>query len=229
MAPGRACDFKNSKHATRRNCSGKKLIRMKTTILLRLVLAVILLAPTCALLRSLEEKEIDVIPNPHDDANQEEVMTSCSASLQSLMQPHYLITKPIMTTQVDTFQEITYAKVLSVSVPIYRMKQPRRLSSAEYGFSLILVRDLATHANVHETHVDRERALDSWFVGYRWAPIIYGCSKNNSDNLHVGWKFTRRSDVNNDNNGNEFFYALLVDINKRQKTGWMVAHVMTEL
>ena len=201
---------------------------MQTTILLRFVLAVILLAPTCALLRSLEEKEIDVIPNPHDDANQEEVMTSCSASLQSLMQPHYLITKPIMTTQVDTFQEITYAKVLSVSVPIYRMKQPRRLSSAEYGFSLVLVRDLATHVNVHETPVKREQALDSWFVGYMWAPIVYRCS-NNSD-LHVGWKFTRSGDVNNDNDGNEFFYALLVDINKRQKTGWMVAHVtMTEL
>lgn len=190
---------------------------MQTTILLRFVLAVILLAPTCALLRSLEEKEIDVIPNPHDDANQE--VTSCSASLQLLMQPHYLITKP-MTTQVDTFQEITHAKVLSVSVPIYRMKQPHRLSSAEYGFSLVLVRDLATHVNVHETPVKREQALDSWFVGYMWAPIVYRCS-NNSD-LHIGWKFTNDS-------GNEFFYALLVDINKRQKTGWMVAHVMTEL
>ena len=192
---------------------------MKTTILLRFVLAVILLAPTCALLRSLEEKEIDVIPNPHDDANQE--VTSCSASLQLLMQPHYLITKP-MTTQVDTFQEITHAKVLSVSVPIYRMKQPHRLSSAEYGFSLVLVRDLATHVNVHETPVIREQALDSWFVGYMWAPIVYRCS-NNSD-LHIGWKFTSVND-----NGNEFFYALLVDIKKHQKTGWMVAHVMTEL
>ena len=125
-----------------------------------------------------------------------------------------------MTTQVDTFQEITYAKVLSVSVPIYRMKQPHRLSSAEYGFSLVLVRDLATHVNVLETPVKREQALDSWFVGYMWAPIVYRCS-NNSD-LHIGWKFTNDS-------GNEFFYALIIDMNKRQKTGWMVTHVMTEL
>jgi hypothetical protein len=187
-------------------------------LLLRLVISVLLLAPTRALLRSLEEKEIDVVPNPHDDANQEVV--SCSASLQLLMQPHYLMTKP-MTTQVDTFQEITYAKVLSVPVPIYRMKQPSRLSSAEYGFSLVLVRDLATHMNVYETPVERERAVDSWFVGFMWTPIFYRCS-NNSD-LHIGWKFASDSD-----NGNEFFYALLVDINKRQKTGWMVTH-MTEL
>ena len=183
------------------------------------MLSVLLLSPTCALLSSLEEKELDVITNPHDDANQE--VTSCSASLQLLMQPHYLITKP-MSTQVDTFQEITFLKVLSVPVPIYRMKQPYRLSSAEYGFSLVLVRDLPTHMNVHETPVERERALDSWFVGYMWVPIVYRCS-NNSD-LHIGWKFTSVND-----NGNEFFYALLVDINKRQKTGWMVAHFMTEL
>jgi hypothetical protein len=133
-----------------------------------------------------------------------------------------------MTTQVDTFQEIKYAKILSVPVPIYRMKQPHRLSLAEYGFSLVLVRDLATsHANIHEMPVERERALDSWFVGYMWTPIVYVCSKNNS-NLHIGWKFTS---VNENNNGgnNEFFYALIIDMNKRQKTGWMVTHIMTEL
>jgi transposase InsO family protein len=75
--------------------------------------------------------------------------------------------------------------------------------------------------------VERERALDSWFMGYMWTPIFYGCSKNNS-NLHIGWKFTS---VNENNNGgnNEFFYALIIDINKGQKTGWMVTHIMTEL
>ena len=133
-----------------------------------------------------------------------------------------------MTTQVDTFQEIKYAKILSVPVPIYRMKQPHRLSLTEYGFSLVLVRDLATqHAKIHEMPVERDQALDSWFVGYMWTPIVYECSKNNS-NLHIGWKFTS---VNENNNGgnNEFFYALIIDMNKRQKTGWLVTHIMTEL
>jgi hypothetical protein len=196
-----------------------------TMLSLRFLLSFILLAQTSAFLPSLEEKEIEVIPNPHVV---DEQMT-CSSSLQYLLQPHYLLIKP-KVTQEDTFQEITFAKVLTVPVPIYRMKQPPRLSAMELGFSLVLVRDLSTHVNVYETPVERERALDSWFVGYMWTPIVYKCSDNV---LHIGWKFTSV-------NGNEgdSFYALLVNINERQKTnmiqvgsfqapGWMAALVMT--
>jgi hypothetical protein len=196
-----------------------------TMLSLRFLLSFLLLAQTRAFLPSLEEKEIEVIPNPHV-VDQE---MTCSASLQYLLQPHFLLTKPKMT-QEDTFQEITFAKVLTVPVPIYRMKQPHRLSAKELGFSLVLVRDLATQVNVYETPVEPERALDSWFVGFMWTPIVYKCSNSV---LHIGWKFTSV-------NGNErdSFYALLVNINERQKTnmiqigslqapGWMAALVMT--
>ena len=186
----------------------------------------VLFLQSSAFLPSLEEKEIEVISNPHD-RDQE---TSCSASLQLLLQPHLLLLKPKIP-QPDTFQDITFAKVLTVPVPVYRMKQSYRISVDELEFSIVLVRDLATHVNIYETPVDPNRARDSWFVGTMWTPIVYKCSNSIQ---HVGWKFTSVNGTDN----NDLFYALVVNINKRetnnviqigtlQAPGWMAALVMT--
>ena len=193
---------------------------------LRSLLSFVLVLQSSAFLSSLEEKEIEVISNPHVRDHQE---TSCGASLQLLLQPHLLLLKPKIPQQ-DTFQDITFAKVLTVPVPVYRMKQSYRISVDELEFSIVLVRDLATHVNIYETPVDSDRARDSWFVGTMWTPIVYKCPHSVQ---HVGWKFTSVNGAESDS-----FYALVVHITKResnnliqigtlQAPGWMAALVMT--
>ena len=97
------------------------------------------------------EKEFEIIPNPHyrpsfpsrEKQNIDPTIDSVSAiciegsSLDSFLEPYYLIRQP-MVTQEDTFQEMVYAKVLGVPVPTYVMKQPERLSQAQLGFQMIL-------------------------------------------------------------------------------------------
>lgn len=183
-----------------------------------------------------DDQEFDVIANPHA-----ETVCSGGALLDALLEPYQLIIKP-MVTQADTFQELSYAKVLTVPVPVYTMKQPERLSAAQLNFQLVLVKGLsAGTANlIQEVPVPMEHAVDSWFPGYYWTPLIMACGGN--DNFqHVGWKFTaidNQDTTTNHNNNNllPHFYALMVQMNHKEKTqglriggfrapGWMVETV----
>jgi hypothetical protein len=65
--------------------------------------------------------------------------------------------------------------------------------------------------------VDHDRAVDSWFVGYYWSPLIVhtgdGGDGRNGDYQHVGWKFTAVDDTDDNNNNQNLrhFYALMVE------------------
>lgn len=135
-----------------------------------------------ALLRSPNEREIEVIPNPHRLNVNEENHYVCGMAnhnnLDQFLEPYHLLTKPL-TTQSDTFQEISYAKVMDYPVPIYHMKQPERLSAAEFEFQLVLVKELSVSSkmwNIQTVSVDMDSAKDSWFPGYYWNPIVLDCS-----------------------------------------------------
>lgn len=193
----------------------------------RLFMLLLLVLPNCNALFSLEEKEIEVIPNPHGGS-------ACAARrLDGFLEPYHLITKPI-TTQPDTFQELEFRKIMSVPIPVYRMKQPARLSEAQLEFQLVLVKDLAKagRALIHESPVAKERAMDSWYPGYYWTPLVMTCTEGAWQ--HVGWKFTSV----NENQGLPYFYALMVNIGEDETTqgvrvggfkapGWMVTAVIS--
>jgi hypothetical protein len=193
----------------------------------RFLFIVLLSLPFALGFRSVEQKEIYVIPNPYD--------TACQArSLNELMEPYHLITKPLKT-QEDTFRKLIYRKVFSVPIPIYGMKQPERLSKSQLDYQLVLVKDLALSAksSIHETPVDRERAEDSWFPGYFWTPIVTACGSDQWQ--HVGWKFTSLQE----NSPLTYFYALMVSVNDNEEenggilvggikaASWMVAAVIS--
>ena len=157
---------------------------------------------------SVEDKGIQVIENPH--GNQQE---ACAFHrLDGLLEPYHLLTKPLPTQQ-DTFRELVFRKVFSVQVPIYRMKQPERLSASQFQFQLVLVRDLAARGMdlIHETPVDSNQAVDSWFAGYYWTPIVMDCDE---ESHHVGWKFTALQDSST----LPHFYALMVNIVEEEGT-----------
>jgi len=119
-----------------------------------------------------------------------------------------------MVTQPDSLIEVTTRKVLSVPVPVYHFRQPARISAAELPFKIVLVSDIDTAPSnsLHAIPVDPAVAVDSWFVGYSWAPVIYSAGCGSSGPVHVGWKFT------NNSRGGEFFYALIVDAQDEEKT-----------
>jgi hypothetical protein len=196
----------------------------------RFLMLFLLMLSCSEALFSLEEKEIEVIPNPHAAG-----ASACAAgrSLDGLLEPYHLITKP-MATQPDTFQELAFRKVLTVPVPVYRMKQPVRLSEAQLEFQLVLVKDLAKagKASIRESPVDKERAMDSWFPGYYWTPLVMTCTEGAWQ--HVGWKFTAL----NESQDLPHFYALMVSIDEEEKTngvriggfkapGWMVTAIIS--
>jgi hypothetical protein len=176
-----------------------------------------------------QEKEFEVIPNPHSDKN------VCFSNLDGFLEPCYLLTKPL-STQPDTFQDLSYAKVMTVPVPLYRMKQPARLSHKEFEFQLVLVRELSStgKSNIHAVTVDFEHAKDSWFPGYYWSPLVMACPETN-DFQHVGWKFTALDSQND----LPHFYALMVQMDDRKKKvlqisiggvrapGWMAAQILS--
>ena len=113
-----------------------------------------------------------------------------------------------MKAQSDTFLGIIIKKVLSIPIPIYQFKQPRRLSSLELPYELVLVSDI--DATIREVPVDLKDSMDSWFLGYHWNPIVCG------DNLHVGWKFQ-------ENDGKDYFYALIVSMKEKEDEGVVVS------
>lgn len=158
------------------------------------------------LLASPEEKEFEVIPNPYDTD------TTCFPNLDGFLEPYYLLTKPLLT-QPDTFQELSYAKIMSVPVPVYRMQQPARISEKQLEFQLVLVKDLSSSskASIQAVPVDFEIAKDSWFPGYYWSPLVMSCGSNGVQ--HVGWKFTaldKHAEL-------PHFFALMVHIDDRSK------------
>jgi hypothetical protein len=111
---------------------------------------------------TVEEKEIDVISNPHDHS---ESVKSCPATpLIGCWNPH---SSRSLSLQADTFHGLSYAKVLTVPVPVYSMKQPARISASELQFQLVLVNQVSTAATsfLQEIPVDPEAAKDSWFPG----------------------------------------------------------------
>eukprot|EP00545_Synedropsis_sp_CCMP1620_P009858 CAMPEP_0119013140 /NCGR_PEP_ID=MMETSP1176-20130426/7998_1 /TAXON_ID=265551 /ORGANISM="Synedropsis recta cf, Strain CCMP1620" /LENGTH=190 /DNA_ID=CAMNT_0006966195 /DNA_START=56 /DNA_END=625 /DNA_ORIENTATION=- len=173
----------------------------------RFLVLFLVLLPCSNSLFSLKEKEIEVIPNPHGGS------ACASRNLDGLLEPYHLIIKPL-TTQPDTFQELEFRKIMSVPVPVYRMKQPARLSEAQLEFQLVLVKDLAKagRAAIHETPVEKERAMDSWFPGYYWTPLVMACAEGAWQ--HVGWKFT----AVNESQGLPHFYALMVTIDEEETT-----------
>jgi hypothetical protein len=193
-----------------------------------LVVLAFLLLPFSSALWSVDEQEVEVIPNPHDAACQ-------SRRLDGFLEPAHLLIKPL-PTQKDTFQELVYHNVLTVPVPVYRMKQPERISSSELQFQLILVKDLAKSgkALIHESPVEPEKAMDSWFLGYYWTPLLMSCGDESWQ--HVGWKFTAlRPDQSESLNE---FYALMVQIDEQESVqgiriggfkaaGWMVTAIMS--
>eukprot|EP00957_Ditylum_brightwellii_P122014 9305402-Ditylum_brightwellii.AAC.1 len=66
----------------------------------------------------------------------------------------------------------------------------------------------AAAATLRDVPVDSKVALDSWFPGYAWTPVVCngGCS---TGYIHVGWRFTSTS------NPGEYFYALIVDTTRK--------------
>jgi hypothetical protein len=158
-----------------------------------------------------------------------------------LFTPDHLITKPV-TTQADTFQGLSYAKVLTVPVPVYSMKQPARISAGELQFQLVLVNQVSTASAsfLHEIPVDPNDAKDSWFPGYAWAPLVMTCGGGGGDSSetapgyqHVGWKFTALTSES----AMPSFYALMVQFDKKNEIaegvrlggfkapGWMVTGI----
>lgn len=146
----------------------------------------------------------------------------CPVKLDAtLLEPYYLLTHPI-ATQSDTFQELEYAKIMDALVPVYRMKQPARLSPAELEFRLILVRELKnSNVGIRAVDVDPDHALDSWFPGYAWSPLVMSCGAGDGDGghgeqqQHVGWKFTAA--VASNGNNLPHFYALMVEVGNKSK------------
>jgi len=108
-----------------------------------------------------DDQEIEVTSNPHDTG------ASCSRGggvfLDKVLEPYQLVVTP-MVTQADTFMELKYAKVLTVPVPVYRMKQPSRLSAKELEFQMVLVKELSAAGSqvVKEVPWPMEKAKDSW-------------------------------------------------------------------
>eukprot|EP00543_Licmophora_paradoxa_P000503 CAMPEP_0202445182 /NCGR_PEP_ID=MMETSP1360-20130828/4058_1 /ASSEMBLY_ACC=CAM_ASM_000848 /TAXON_ID=515479 /ORGANISM="Licmophora paradoxa, Strain CCMP2313" /LENGTH=149 /DNA_ID=CAMNT_0049061365 /DNA_START=205 /DNA_END=654 /DNA_ORIENTATION=- len=149
-----------------------------------------------------------------------------------------------MITQPDSFQAMSYAKVMSVPIPIYHMKQPNRISTLELEFQLALVKDLtmAGKSLVYESPVPMERAIDSWFTGYYWTPILMSCGAAGVDAegtsggyQHVGWKFTS---LDEQESTLPFFYALMIKRDDKKKSngvhiggfrapGWMAHAIVT--
>ena len=183
-------------------------MRQVSSTVTLLLLAVLACHSNAFVVPVAEEQEIEVIPNPHAHKG-----GACSGEpLEQLLEPNQLILSP-MVTQADTFQELTYAKVLTVPVPVYAMKQPARLSEAQLPFQLVLVKELSARAsNIHQVSVPIEQARDSWFPGYYWSPLVMQCGADSWQ--HVGWKFTSLNQASTDYNS---FYALIVQVDKKQQ------------
>jgi hypothetical protein len=203
--------------------------------------------------RRADDKEFDVVTNPHDQrchgnenaGNSAGAPPCCQAfrNLDSFLEPYYLITHPI-PTQLDTFQKISHVKIMSVPVPTYHMKQPPRISAAELQFQLILVKDMSAEgkSRIHTVEVEMDKAKDSWFPGYYWNPLVI--HEEDIGYQHVGWKFTSISERDDPyqllgNAALSHFYALMIqtkDVREQEVVtrlsgfkapGWMAQRIVS--
>lgn len=213
------------------------MVKMKFLLLLSLLLLAI---SCCDAFVSFyggddETKQVDaVIPNPYGQCHKDDAPPSlvegddendnnsvCPVVLdRTMFEPYYLITTPLQT-QMDTFQNLEYAKIMDVLVPVYSMKQPERLNPAQLQFQLVLVRELKGNGaamSIQTIPADPVSAKDSWFPGYEWSPLIMPCGGNGSgtgnQQQHVGWKFTA-STITPNSNKIPHFYALMVQVSNR--------------
>ena len=186
-----------------------------------------------------DDQEIEVISNPHAKNFEASQAEGDNPLLDHLLEPYQLIVTPL-AIQADTFQELKYDKVLTVPVPIYKMKQPARISTNELEFQMVLVKDLGKKAacKIQAVPHPMTQTIDSWFPEYYWAPLVMSCDENTStkdatttanteeDWKHVGWKFTQVPPTSNEtladgnsSNSNDLLhsYALLVQIDETKK------------
>lgn len=212
-----------------RSRTEKRSDTMTATVRFFLLLCALLVPTSTCFFQtlSLEEQEIEVTTNPY--CSNAETKEASACSVQHLLSPHLLITHTY-PTQHDTFMNIRHPKIFTQPVPVYTMKQPARLNPGQLQFDLVLVRDLASHENIYEIPINVEKAMDSWFPGYSWTPIVFLCG--NGSQQHVGWKFT------SNNHDGSYFYALLVTVDERRQQDpihvggfkaavWMMERIMT--
>jgi len=178
------------------------------------------------------------------DSTNQQCPDPCVSNLhlfKYVLQYNNLITK-VQKTQQDTLKSISYVSVESIvsslgslpneneeseqqtdtrtnmKVPIYHFQQPKRISSHELPFQLMLVRDLASVVPHYITQVPMKHAQDSWFLNCYWSIVII-CDCQTGMFKHIGWKFT--SLLNDDDDSHQedgvkklsHFYAIIVQTN----------------
>jgi hypothetical protein len=134
--------------------------------------------------------------------------TSGGINVDILLDPTYLISERLVT-QDDTLIDVSSVTILGRSIPVYHFQQPARISTHQYTFQLVLVRELSAvgRSSIQVVPVnDVKTSQDSWFPGYSWNPLVMtmieistttnGLDPDNDANQglvmqrHVGWKFT---------------------------------------
>eukprot|EP00538_Stauroneis_constricta_P000080 CAMPEP_0119545466 /NCGR_PEP_ID=MMETSP1352-20130426/215_1 /TAXON_ID=265584 /ORGANISM="Stauroneis constricta, Strain CCMP1120" /LENGTH=230 /DNA_ID=CAMNT_0007590013 /DNA_START=501 /DNA_END=1193 /DNA_ORIENTATION=+ len=185
-------------------------------------------------LADAREVEIKVTGDLHTESNPNKSRGSCNASescvsnLQELFDPEMAMTQ-IKSTQHDTIDGIVHADLGDHRIPLYRFRQPQRISEEQLPFQLALVNTIRQPHRI--SHAASHRiARDSWFPGYYWSMTLI-CHCKNHTYHQVGWKFT-----SNEVGDDDSFYALIVaapDSSKRTPTafnilsqqapGWMLS------
>lgn len=145
------------------------------------------------MVESLQLEAVIPISNPH-------IPKSGVCSAQTI-DPTQIIAAP-MATQTDTFLGLHTVKIMGIPVPLYRFKQPSRLSELELPFKLLLLRHVPMDS-LTLLQVPRLLAEDSWFPGYRWSVAVCESCGGKGDSIHIGWQFTHI-------NGGDTFFALIV-------------------
>jgi hypothetical protein len=88
---------------------------------------------------------------------------------------------------------------------------------------MVLMQNVVMDGSVETLPVDAKQAVDSWFPGYYWSPLI--CTKCDTP-LHLGWKFTPVSA-----DAQVSFFALIVDYagDRKQQQNSVFVDVAEEL
>ena len=188
--------------------------------------------------RQPEVHAVEITANPHQQelrrnttsTTNSQCLIPCLDNFQDLLNPDHLI-KDIPETQPDTLAGIENASIpvlvegmlATESVPVYQFRQPKRISSAQLPFQLVLVEEMPV-SHVIQPAASQKVSRDSWFLNYAWSIVIV-CDCSTQSYQHVGWKFTRNrsdavsnSNVDSEKNQNEIvsseglssFYALIV-------------------
>ena len=188
--------------------------------------------------RQPEVHVVEITANPHQQelrrnttsTTNSKCLIPCLDNFQDLLNLDHLI-KDILETQPDTLAGIENASIPVMvegmlareSVPVYQFRQPKRISSAQLPFQLVLVEEMPV-SHVIQPAASQKVSRDSWFLNYAWSIVIV-CDCSTQSYQHVGWEFTRNrsdavsnSNVDSEKNQNEIvsseglssFYALIV-------------------